>query len=92
MRRGGSVVPALNQSFRDFMDGRLPALPGELPTLDDWKAHLGCIYPEVGPQMPQHSPISSTALSSRPLLCACRNAVCRRACVRLSVPLVGRPQ
>ena len=49
MRRDG-IIPAYNQSFRDFMEGRLPALPGELPTLDDWKAHLGSIYPEVRPR------------------------------------------
>ena len=48
MCRGGKVVPAYGQSFRDFMEGRLPALPGDFATLDDWKAHLGSIYPEVG--------------------------------------------
>ena len=46
-RRKGEVVPAYGQSFRDFMDGRLPALPGDHATLDDWKAHLASIYLEV---------------------------------------------
>ena len=35
------------QSFRDFMDGKLPALPGERPTLKDWDDHLTTLFPEV---------------------------------------------
>ena len=38
--RDGRYIDALGQSFRDFMDGRLPALPGERPTLSDWADHL----------------------------------------------------
>jgi glutamate--cysteine ligase len=34
------------QSFRDFLKGRLPGLPGELPTLSDWADHLTTIFPE----------------------------------------------
>ncbi|MEO1092888.1 MAG: glutamate--cysteine ligase [Pseudomonadota bacterium] len=45
--RAGRYVDASGQSFRDFMEGRLPALPGELPTLDDWEAHLTTAFPEV---------------------------------------------
>jgi glutamate--cysteine ligase len=35
------------QSFRDFLAGRLAGLPGELPTMDDWEAHLTTVFPEV---------------------------------------------
>ena len=45
--RGGRYVDALGQSFRDFLDGRLPALPGERPTLSDWADHLTTIFPEA---------------------------------------------
>ena len=45
--RDGRYVDALGQSFRDFLDGRLPALPGEKPTLSDWADHLTTIFPEV---------------------------------------------
>jgi glutamate--cysteine ligase len=45
--RDGRYVDALGQSFRDFLDGRLPALPGEQPTLSDWADHLTTIFPEV---------------------------------------------
>lgn len=29
------------------MEGRLPALPGEMPTVKDWENHLTTIFPEV---------------------------------------------
>ncbi|MBP7001919.1 glutamate--cysteine ligase [Amaricoccus sp.] len=45
--RDGKYIDALGQSFRDFLAGRLPALPGELPTFSDWADHLTTIFPEV---------------------------------------------
>ncbi|KPQ06754.1 MAG: glutamate--cysteine ligase GshA [Rhodobacteraceae bacterium HLUCCA12] len=45
--RDGRYVDALGQSFRDFLDGKLPALPGEVPTLSDWADHLTTIFPEA---------------------------------------------
>ena len=45
--RNGRYIDALGQSFRDFMKGRLPALPGELPKISDWADHLTTIFPEV---------------------------------------------
>ena len=45
--RDGAYVDALGQSFRDFLRGRLPALPGEVPTLSDWADHLTTAFPEV---------------------------------------------
>lgn len=45
--RDGRYVNALGQSFRDFMAGKLPALPGERPTLSDWADHLTTIFPEA---------------------------------------------
>lgn len=29
------------------MEGKLPQVPGERPTLNDWENHLGTIYSEV---------------------------------------------
>ena len=40
-------IDAAGQSFRDFLDGTLPALPGEKPTLADWTDHLSTAFPEV---------------------------------------------
>lgn len=34
-------------TFREFLDGKLPILPGERPTLKDWEVHLTTIFPEV---------------------------------------------
>jgi glutamate--cysteine ligase len=45
--RDGRYIDASGQSFRDFLDGRLPALPGELPTLKDWADHTTTAFPEV---------------------------------------------
>ena len=45
--RDGVYVNALGQSFRDFLKGELPALPGEKPTLSDWADHLTTIFPEA---------------------------------------------
>ena len=45
--RDGKYVNALGHSWRDFMAGKLPALPGEYPTMSDWTNHLTTIFPEV---------------------------------------------
>jgi glutamate--cysteine ligase len=45
--RDGEYIDAAGQSFRDFLAGRLPALPGEVPTISDWSDHLTTLFPEV---------------------------------------------
>ncbi len=45
--RDGKYIDASGQSFRAFMDGKLPALPGERPNDKDWEDHLTTIFPEV---------------------------------------------
>ena len=45
--RDGQYINALGQSFRDFLKGELPALPGEKPTLSDWADHLTTVFPEA---------------------------------------------
>ncbi|MBY6137592.1 glutamate--cysteine ligase [Nocardioides marinus] len=45
--RNGEYINALGMSFRDFLKGELPALPGETPTLSDWADHLTTIFPEA---------------------------------------------
>ena len=47
IHRDGAYIDVSGQSFRDFLDGRLPALPGERPTLADWESHLTTLFPEV---------------------------------------------
>ncbi len=45
--RDGRYIDAAGMSFRDFLEGRLPALPGEKPRLSDWTDHLSTAFPEV---------------------------------------------
>ncbi|MEO6387018.1 MAG: glutamate--cysteine ligase [Croceibacterium sp.] len=45
--RDGKYIDAAGQSFRDFLVGKLPALPGELPLESDWIDHLSTAFPEV---------------------------------------------
>jgi glutamate--cysteine ligase len=45
--RHKSYIDATGQSFQDFMNGRLPALPGEYPTLKDWADQTTIAFPEV---------------------------------------------
>ena len=47
VKRGDTYIDASGQSFRDLMMGKLPALPGELPTLSDWANHMSTTFPEV---------------------------------------------
>lgn len=45
--RDGRYIDAAGQSFRDFLAGELPALPGEKPRASDWIDHLSTAFPEV---------------------------------------------
>jgi glutamate--cysteine ligase len=45
--RDGKYIDALGQSFRAFLKGELPALPGEKPTLSDWADHMTTVFPEA---------------------------------------------
>lgn len=47
VERGDRLINCAGQSFRDFMAGQLPALPGEQPTLADWENHLTTVFPEA---------------------------------------------
>jgi glutamate--cysteine ligase len=47
VKRGDRYIDVAGSSFRDFFEGRNPALPGERPTLSDWANHLSTIFPEV---------------------------------------------
>ena len=45
--RDGKYVDVAGESFRAFLDGKLPQLPGEKPLLTDWTDHLSTAFPEV---------------------------------------------
>ena len=45
--RDGKYIDVAGESFRDFLEGKLPQLPGEKPKLTDFVDHLSTIFPEV---------------------------------------------
>jgi glutamate--cysteine ligase len=45
--RDKQYINVAGESFRDFLNGQLPQLPGEKPTIKDWEDHLSTIFPEV---------------------------------------------
>jgi glutamate--cysteine ligase len=45
--REGKYINTAGESFRKFLDGKLPQLPGEKPVAKDWADHLTTIFPEV---------------------------------------------
>lgn len=47
IKRGETYHDVAGLSFRDLLQGKLAALPGERATLSDWANHLTTIFPEV---------------------------------------------
>ncbi len=45
--RDNRFVDCAGSSFRDFMAGKLPQLPGERPSMDDWELHISTLFPDV---------------------------------------------
>jgi glutamate--cysteine ligase len=45
--RDGKYINTAGESFRKFLEGKLPQLPDEKPVAKDWADHLTTIFPEV---------------------------------------------
>jgi glutamate--cysteine ligase len=45
--RNKQYINVAGESFRAFLKGELPQLPGEKPTIKDWEDHLSTLFPEV---------------------------------------------
>ena len=45
--RDGNYIDVAGERFADFLQGKLPQLPGEKPTITDWNDHLSTAFPEV---------------------------------------------
>ncbi len=45
--RNSKYIDVAGQSFRDFMDAKLPGLPGEVARIGDWDDHMTTAFPEV---------------------------------------------
>jgi len=68
VKRDGRYIDASGQSFRAFMAGELPALPGERPTMKDWTDHLTTVFPEV--RLKTYLEMRGADTGSAPMLCA----------------------
>jgi glutamate--cysteine ligase len=66
--RDDRYIDASGQSFRDFLAGKLPALPGQLPTLRDWSDHMTTAFPEV--RLKQYMEMRGADGGNRKKLCA----------------------
>ncbi|MEM6712534.1 MAG: glutamate--cysteine ligase [Pseudomonadota bacterium] len=47
IKRGPIYHDVAGSSFRDLMEGKHPAVPGEQATLSDWTNHLSTLFPDV---------------------------------------------
>jgi glutamate--cysteine ligase len=47
VKRDGRYIDVAGRSFREFMAGKLPELPGVRPTIKDWADHTTTLFPEV---------------------------------------------
>jgi glutamate--cysteine ligase len=45
--RDGKYVDVAGERFGDFLEGKLPQLPGQKPRMTDWTDHLSTAFPEV---------------------------------------------
>jgi glutamate--cysteine ligase len=64
--RDGQYINALGQSFRDFLRGELPALPGEKPTLSDFADHMTTFFPEA--RVKQYIEMRGADAGAQPML------------------------
>ncbi|HHG88956.1 MAG TPA: glutamate--cysteine ligase, partial [Devosia sp.] len=42
--RNGKYINCAGESFRSFLEGKLPQLPGEKPKISDWEDHITTIF------------------------------------------------
>ena len=45
--RDNHYIDCAGGSFRDFLEGKLPQLAGQFPTMDDWELHVSTLFPDV---------------------------------------------
>lgn len=66
--RDKRYIDCAGQSFRDFLHGKLAALPGEFPCMDDWELHLTTVYPEV--RLKRYLEMRGADAGGKPWICA----------------------
>ena len=66
--RDGQYIDCAGQSFRAFLKGKLAALPGQRPTMDDWELHMTTVYPEV--RLKRYMEMRGADAGGKPWICA----------------------
>ncbi len=64
----GKHIDVAGHSFRDFMNGKLAALPGQVPTIADWFDHMSTAFPEA--RVKNYIEVRGADCGPHPWLCA----------------------
>jgi glutamate--cysteine ligase len=66
--RDGKYIDVAGSSFNSFLQGALPQLPGQLPTMADWIDHTSTLFPDV--RLKQYLEMRGADSGGRQHLCA----------------------
>jgi len=66
--RDGRYIDCSGQSFRDFLHGKLAALPGQRPDMADWELHMTTVFPEV--RLKGYMEMRGADAGGKPWICA----------------------
>jgi len=66
--RDGHYIDCAGESFRAFLEGKLPQLMGQLPTLEDWELHTSTVFPDV--RLKQYIEMRGAAAGNTAWICA----------------------
>jgi len=66
--RNGRYIDCAGESFRAFLDGKLPQLMGVFPTIEDWELHTSTVFPDV--RLKQYIEMRGAAAGNTAWICA----------------------
>ncbi|MDQ6969369.1 MAG: glutamate--cysteine ligase [Mariprofundus sp.] len=66
--RDDAYIDCTGSSFRDFMLGKLPQLPGQYPDMNDWELHLSTLFPDV--RLKQYLEMRGADAGAWPWICS----------------------
>ena len=66
--RDHEYIDCAGESFRTFLEGKLPQRMGEYPSLEDWELHTSTVFPDV--RLKQFIEMRGAAAGTLPWICA----------------------
>ena len=66
--RDGQYIDCTGESFRTFLEGKLPQRMGEYPNMEDWELHTSTVFPDV--RLKQFIEMRGAAAGTLPWICA----------------------